>query len=170
MAIPQHFYSMWEYVKSAIISIVSALLVYLDPVIGNIQSLLVLFFVNFLVGYMTGMIKNGESFEMKKFLMCFVWAAVILALICFFYILGERNGNKEQTVEFVRWVSLIAIWAFGCNILRNLRLLSRGMGAYFTFFDALYTGVSLEFIKKLPFLQHLKNNPNKPDIDDENLD
>lgn len=158
---------MWEYIKSAIISIISALAVYLDPVVGNIQSLLVLFFVNFIVGYLTGMIKNGESFEMKKFLMCFVWAAVILALICFFYILGERNGNKEQTVEFVRWVSLIAIWAFGCNILRNLRHLSYGMGAYYTFFDALYTGVSLEFIKKIPFLKAMKNNPYKPKINED---
>jgi len=161
---------MWEYIKSAIISIVSALMVYLDPVVGNIESLLVLFFANFVIGYITGMVKNGESFEMRKFLMCFVWAAVILALICFFYFLGERNGNKEQTIEFVRWVSLIAIWAFGCNILRNLRHLSYGMGAYYTFFDALYTGVSLEFIKKIPFLKALKNNPHKPDINDEDID
>lgn len=159
---------MWEYIKSIVISISSALIAYLYPVAGNLQSLLGLFFINFIVGYLTGMIKNNEHFQMKKCMMCFVWAAVILSLICFFYFLGERNGNKEQTLEFVRWVSLIAIWAFGCNILRNLRHLSYGMGAYYTFFDALYSGVSLEFLKKLPFLKQLTNNPYIPNIKPDN--
>lgn len=153
---------MWEYIKSAIVSLGTALVAYLDPVAGNIESLLGLFFLNFVVGYFTGMIKNNETFSMRKCLSCFAWAAVIISLICSFYFIGERNGNDEETREFVRWVSLIAIWAFGCNILRNLRHLSYGYGVYYTFFDALYTGISLEFIKRLPFLK------NKIIIEDEN--
>lgn len=143
---------MWEYIRTIIISIISALVAYLDPVAGNLQSLMGLFFLNFIVGYTTGMLKNGESFQMRKFMMCFVWAGCILSLICFFYFIGERNGNKDETLEFVRWVSIIAIWAFGCNILKNLRHLSYGYGVYYIFFDTLYTGVSLEFIKRIPFL------------------
>jgi len=156
---------MWETIKATLISICSALVAYLDPVAGNLESLMMLFFLNFVVGYATGMIKNNESFQMKKFLMCFIWAAVILLLVCIFYFLGERNGNKEETLEFVRWVSLIAIWAFGTNILRNFRHLSYGYGVYYTFFDALYTGVSLEFIKKIPFIKQVKSNQNP--IEDE---
>lgn len=156
---------MWDVIKATIISIGTALIAYLDPVAGNLESLLMLFAINCIVGYVTGMIRKNESFQMKKFLMAFVWATVILALICFFYFLGERNGNKEESLEFVRWVSLIAIWAFGTNILKNLRHLAYGYGVYYTFFDALYTGVSLEFIKKLPFIKQVKsNNP----IEDEN--
>lgn len=157
---------MWDSIKAAIISIFTAMVAYFDPVAGNLQSLMMLFFINFLVGYATGMIKNNESFQMKKFLMCFVWAAVILMLVCSFYFLGERNGNKEETIEFVRWVSLIAIWAFGTNILKNLRHLAYGYGVYYIFFDALYTGVSLEFIKKIPFLKNVKSN--QSEFDNEN--
>lgn len=148
---------MIDYIKSAFISIGTAIIAYLNPVAGNLESLLCLFFVNFLVGYFTGMIKNDERFQMRKFLTCFVWAAVILSLICFFYFIGERNGNKEETLDFVRWVSLIAIWAFGTNILKNLRHLAYGSGVYYVFFDALYTGISLEFIKRLPFLKTKKH-------------
>lgn len=151
---------MWESIKAVIMSLCTALIAYLDPVAGNLECLLGLFVANFIVGYATGMIKQNESFQMKKFLMAFVWASVILALICFLYFLGERNGNKAESLEFVRWVSLIAIWAFGTNILRNFRHLSYGYGVYYTFFDALYTGVSLEFIKKLPFIKQVKTNKN----------
>lgn len=152
---------MFDFIKSCVISVFTALVAYLDPVAGNIESLLGLFFANFVVGYFTGIIKNNESFNLKKCLMCFVWAAVILLLICLFYFLGERNGNKEETLEFVRWVSLIAIWAFVSNILKNLRHLSYGYGAYYQFFDALYSGVSLEFVKRLPFLKHKIHHENE---------
>lgn len=151
---------MYDFLKSIIISIFSALVAYLDPVAGSLESLMVLFALNFIVGYATGIIKNNESFQLKKCLMCFVWAGVILGLICIFYVLGERNGNKAETVQFVQWVSLIAMWAFGTNILRNFRHLSYGYGVYYTFFDALYTGISLEFVKKIPFVKQVKSNPN----------
>lgn len=157
---------MWEFIKSIIISIFSALVAYLDPVAGSLESLMVLFAANFLVGYATGIIKNNENFQLRKCLMCFVWAGVILGLICIFYVLGERNGNKDETIMFVQWVSLIAMWAFGTNILRNLRHLSYGYGVYYIFFDALYTGISLEFVKKIPFIKQVKSNPNP--IEDEN--
>lgn len=157
---------MWETIKAMLLSLCSALIAYLDPVAGNLESLLGLFVANFVVGYVTGLLRQNESFEMKKFLMAFVWAVVILGLICFLYFLGERNGNSNETLDVVRWVSLIAIWAFGTNILRNLRHLAYGYGVYYVFFDALYTGVSLEFIKKIPFLRQVKSNKNV--IRDEN--
>lgn len=147
---------MWEFAKSIIITFTTALVAYLDPVAGNLESLLMLFFLNFVVGYATGILRNNETFQLKKFLMCFVWAFIILALICFFYFIGERNGNKEETLLFIRYLSLIAIWAFGTNVLRNLRHLSYGTGVYYKFFDAVYTWFSLEIIKKLPFLESFK--------------
>lgn len=154
---------MYDILKTTIITFCSALVAYLDPVSGSLQSLMTLFFLNFIIGYATGVVKNNESFQLRKFFMCFLWAAVILALICFFYIIGERNGNKEETLYFIRSVTLVAIWAFGTNILRNLRYLSHGTGVYYNFFNAIYTWFSLEIIKKLPFLSSLnqKNNENQ---------
>lgn len=152
---------MLDFLKSIIISVFSALVAYLDPVSGSLQSLLGLFFLNFVLGYADDIIMNNKSFQMKKFLTCFVWAAVILALICFFYFIGERNGNREETLYFVRIVSLIAIWAFGTNILKNLCHLSSGKGVYNDFFNALYTWFSLEIIKKLPFIESLKPKENE---------
>lgn len=146
---------MFDFIKSCIVTIASALIVYLDPVSGSIESLAMLFLLNFAVGYITDIVKFNNNFSMSKFLMCFVWAAVIMVLICSMYFIGERNGNKEETLVVVRYISLIAIWAFGTNILRNLRLLSYGTGVYYDFFNAVYTWFSLEIIKRIPFLTNL---------------
>ena len=143
---------MWEFVKSAFISISTAIIAYLDPVAGNIKSLMMLFLLNFLVGFVTGYIKNNESFNIHKFMVCFIWGTAILATICCIYYIGENLGSRNETLEILRWISLTACWAFFTNILRNFKILSKGAEPYYKFFDALYYFVSIEFIKKVPFL------------------
>lgn len=72
---------MWEYTKSIVISIFSAIFAYLQPVSGNIESLLVLLLLNFFVGLATGYIRQNESFELKKAFWAFFWAAIICVIV-----------------------------------------------------------------------------------------
>lgn len=139
-------------IKTLIAGIISGMIAYFDPVVGKIESLLALFALNFAVGYLTGKIKNGEDFQMKKCLMCFMWGAVILVIICAFYFIGEHNGDKDGTLECLRNTILVAIWAFGTNILRNLCQLSKGNDPVYNFFWSLYYWLSFDFIRNIPWL------------------
>lgn len=141
--------------RTLIAGIISGVIVYFDPVAGKIESLLALFLVNFIVGYLTGKIMNKESFDMHKFKDCFFWGAVILVIICAFYFIGEHNGDKEGTIECLHVTILVAIWAFGTNILRNLCMLSRDNEPVHRFFYACFYWLSFEFVTQIPWLAGL---------------
>lgn len=139
-------------IKTLIASIISSIIVYFDPVVGQIESLFGLFTLNFLVGYMTGKIINGEQFDLKKFRECYKWAAIILVIICTLYFIGERNGDREGTIQVLHIATLVAIWAFGTNILKNLCILSKGNEPAHKFFFACYYWISFDFVKRIPFV------------------
>lgn len=148
---------MWEYTKSIVISIFSAIFAYLQPVSGNIESLLVLLLLNFFVGLATGYIRQNESFELKKAFWAFFWAAIICVIVCCSYVIGERNGQRDETLLVIQWVCVIAIWAFGTNVLRNLKRLSKGFEPYHHFFCVIYDIASIEFIKRIPILKQIND-------------
>lgn len=141
--------------KAFIASVLSSIIVYFDPVVGKLESLFALFTFNFIVGYLTGKIINGEQFDLKKFRECFVWAAAILVIICALYFIGERNGDPDGTIQVLHIAILVAIWAFGTNILKNLCILSRGNEPVYKFFFACYYWLSFDFIKRIPFVSGL---------------
>lgn len=142
-------------VKATIAGFISSIIVYFDPVAGKLESLLALFALNFFIGFITGKVKNGEAFNLKKFKECFSWAALILVIICAFYFIGERNGNQSETIECLRIAILVAIWAFGTNIFRNLCDLSEQNQPVHSFFYACYYWLSFDFVKRIPFLEKL---------------
>ena len=137
-------------IKTFFVTVLSAVWAYLDPIAGNIESLTGLFVLNFFVGFLTGMITNDEKFQLKKVRECFVWAASILVIVCAFYFIGERNGNDIETIFCIKTISVVAMWAFGTNILRNLCMLSKGYKPAYTMFYLLYIVLSAEFIKRIP--------------------
>lgn len=98
---------------------------------------------------------------------CFKWAAVILVIVCAFYFIGEHNGDKDGTIECMHVVSLVAIWAFGTNILKNLCKLSKGNDPVYNFFFALYYWLSFDFVKQIPILSNLAAKKGKTVIEEE---
>lgn len=144
-----------DYIKTILITIGSTILAYLDPIAGNIESLMALFFLNFIVGLASGIVVENERFNMHKVLTAFIWAAVICVLICAIYFIGEHNGSKDESLQCVRIVALVAIWAFGTNTFRNLAILSKGYEPAYKFFYILYECLSLELMKRLPFVKAL---------------
>ena len=64
---------MADRIKDIIVGVVLAILAYLKPIEGELSSLMIVFALNFVFGYLSGMIAKGENFELKK--------AVVLSLI-----------------------------------------------------------------------------------------
>ena len=54
---------MIEQVKNIIVGIILSVLAYLKPIEGELWSLFLIFFVNFIFGYLSGMIANGEDWN-----------------------------------------------------------------------------------------------------------
>lgn len=146
-----------DFIRYTIVGFFSALIAYFDPVAGNIEAFTALLVLNFFVGLITGIRCNGENFSLRKVKECFVWFALILTVICACYLIGERNGNQEAAVTCVRTIIIVAIWAFGTNIFRNLCALSKGYDPAHKFFFACYVLLSLEIVKKIPLLGDIIN-------------
>lgn len=61
---------MLEQFRSLLVGITLAVLAFLKPIDGELTSLLLVFFLNFVFGYLSGMIANREDFDLKKALRC----------------------------------------------------------------------------------------------------
>ena len=57
---------MADRIKDIVVGVVLALLAYLKPIEGELSSLMIVFTLNFIFGYLSGMIAKGENFELKK--------------------------------------------------------------------------------------------------------
>ena len=56
---------MADRIKDIVAGVVLALLAYLKPIEGELSSLMIVFALNFVFGYLSGMIAKGENFELK---------------------------------------------------------------------------------------------------------
>ena len=57
---------MADRIKDIVVGVVLAILAYLKPIEGELSSLMIVFTLNFVFGYLSGMIAKGENFELKK--------------------------------------------------------------------------------------------------------
>lgn len=57
---------MIDYMKNLFVGLLTGLAAYLNPISGDIKSLVALFFFNFLFGLTAGLLANNESFSLKK--------------------------------------------------------------------------------------------------------
>lgn len=130
---------------------------YLNPLNGELQSLVALFAVNFFVGLLTGVIVNGESFSFKKAWKCIVECLTFLLLVCCIYFIGERKGDTAGALWCVSAVSYGVIYFYACNILRNLQQLFKEGTVPYKVVSFLYYIVSVEFVKKIPYLSNYLN-------------
>lgn len=77
---------MIENIRSLFVGIALAVLAFLQPIEGELKSLMIVFFFNFLFGYLSGMIASHEDFDIKRLydvsqrLLCFLSSAVLFIL------------------------------------------------------------------------------------------
>ena len=147
-----------DYIKSLIAALFTGLAAYLNPLSGELTSLLAVFIINFAVGLLAGLIVNKESWNFKKAFRCILEATAFLLLVCAIYYIGEHKGNPEGALQCISFVTYSIYWFYGVNILRNLKeLLPEGSTGY-KVVAFLYYVVSIEFVKNIPYLTAYLSN------------
>lgn len=143
---------MADKVKDIIIGVVLAILAYLKPIEGELSSLMIVFVLNFIFGYLSGMIAKGENFELKKAVVCIGHATVFFVLCAAVYAIGRFKGQMTGSVQCVSFISYLVLWFYGCNILKNLKLIFRKDTPPWYVVSFLYYLMRFKFIEKIPYL------------------
>ncbi len=148
---------MFEQIKSFIVGIVMAVLAYLKPIEGELWSLFLVFFLNFVFGYLSGMIAKGEDFSIRKAFRCIGEAAVFFILCTAIYAIGRLKGQMTGAVQCVSFITYTIIYFYSTNVLKNLKLVFRRGTAPWSVVSFLYYVLRFEFIKRIPFLSGYLN-------------
>lgn len=152
---------MLEQIKNLIIGIVLAVLAYLKPIEGELWSLFLVFFLNFLFGYLSGMIANAEEWDFKKALRCVGEATVFFVLCTAIYAIGRLKGQMDGAVQCVSFVTYLVIYFYGLNILKNCKKIFKKDTAPWHVVSALYFVLRLKFVERIPFLSEYLNTKDK---------
>ncbi len=152
---------MIDYMKNLFVGLLTGLAAYLNPVSGDIKSLVALFFFNFLFGLTAGLLANNESFSLKKAFRCIIEAMVFFLLVAAIYFIGDHKGNPDGALQCVSFITYSIFYFYGVNILRNLKLMATSGTAFYKVVSFLYYVVSVEFIKHIPFLTNYQKEATK---------
>lgn len=144
---------MIEQIKNMIVGIVLAILAYLEPIDGELKSLFLVFFLNFVFGYLSGMVK-GEDFSLKKALLCIGHATIFFILCASVYIIGKAKGQIEGSVQCVSFITYLVLYFYSLNILRNCKKIFKDGTAPWHVVNTLYFILRFKFIEQLPYLKN----------------
>lgn len=140
------------YLKNLIVGLVTGVAAYLNPISGDIKSLIALFTINFLFGLLAGLLVNNEAFSFKKAFRCILEAMAFFVLISAIYYIGEQKGNPDGALQCVSFVTYSVFYFYSVNVLRNWKQLCRPGSATYKCVSFIYYVVSVEFIKNVPYL------------------
>ena len=161
---------MLEQIKNVIVGIVTAVLAYLKPIEGELWSLFLIFVLNFAFGYLSGMVANGEDFNLKKAFRCIGEATVFFVLCTAIYAIGQFKGQDAGALQCVSFITYTIIYFYGTNVLRNLKQVFKPQTAPWQVVSFLYYALRFKFIERIPFLSDYLNleKKMKEDTDDGN--
>lgn len=148
---------MIEQIKHIVVTITLAVLAFLKPIECDLYSLLLIFFLNFLFGYLSGMVANNEEFNLRKALRCIGEAAVFFILCCSIYIIGRLKGEMTRAILCVSFVTYIIIYFYALNVLKNLKKMFKKETTPWFIVAFLYYVLSVKFIERIPFLSNFLN-------------
>lgn len=149
-----------EPIKTFVVSVVTAMVAYFSPIRGEMQGLLILFSVNFFAGLLTDILVNNGKFSFKKAFRCVAEFTCMAVFIAAMFSIGERKNDVAGTLQLVSYVTYVVVWFYTQNILRNLKSLFR-TGTMHMVCAFLYYIASVEFIKRVPYLQQYFEIENK---------
>ena len=134
----------------------SAILAFLNPIAGDLYSMLLLFAANVLFGIIAD-VSTGKKWDKRKFWNAIKEAILFFALVFFIFGIGALKHNAAGAQQCVSFVSYSLIYYYGTNICRNMKLTLPDSSIGHTVFSWFYWILSVEFIKKIPgLMQYLK--------------
>lgn len=148
---------MIDYLKSLFVGLLTGLWAYLNPVSGDIKSLVAIFTLNFAFGLLAALLAQNESFSLRKAFRCVVEATVLFLLICAVYFIGDHKGNPGGALQCVSFITYSVFYFYGVNILRNIKQVLSPASVAYKVVSFLYYVLSVEFIKNIPYLSNYQN-------------
>ena len=143
---------MIDQIKNMAVGIVLSIIAYLEPIDGELKSLFLVFFLNFIFGYLSGMVK-GEDFSLKKALVCIGHAAIFFVLCASVYVIGKAKGQMAGAVQCVSFITYLVLYFYSLNILKNCKKIFKDETAPWHVVNTLYFILRFKFIEKIPYLK-----------------
>lgn len=139
---------------------------YFAPIHGIIIGLSIAFGLSFFSGLIAGLVVQKESFDFKKAFNAFIEITVYFVFVSSLFTIGEKMKGGEWVYEILSAISWGLIYFYFTNLTKNVkRILPKSRAIAF-----LHYVLSLEFIKKVPYLkdfeEHEKKNKHHPGKDD----
>ncbi|MBE6322683.1 MAG: hypothetical protein E7073_06675 [Bacteroidales bacterium] len=143
-----------------IISVAFAIISFLSPISGDMKTLLLVLSCNFVVGLATAYIVEGGEFDFKKAWRFFVEAFIILGVEVVVLAIGLFKNTEDAALQCVSFITFIVMYFYLTKMIRNLKKFGREGTPYYLCMSVLYDVLTLEIVKKLPFLAKYANNDN----------
>lgn len=145
------------------------MLAYFKPLDDEIFILSMIFIVNFCAGLINDLIVRNNSFSFKKAWRCIKEVTIFFTMCLVIFTFGEKKGWEDRSTQAVSFLTYVIAWFYSQNSLRNLKELFKPGSAAYGVISFLYYIVSVEFVKKIPYLKKWLNDVNNdhskcPDI------
>lgn len=145
-----------EHLRFMIATLFANVAALLFPIRNDIFGLVLLFAVNFFFGLLSDL-SNHRDWSFKKAFRLFRDAAVFFTMVTSIYMLGCLKGEEAAAVQCVSFLTYVAIYFYGTNILRNARLITQEHSTLFRVLDFLYYVFSLAIIQRNKYLSNYMN-------------
>ena len=119
----------------------------LFPIWNDIFGLVLLFTANFMVGLLAD-VCNRREWSFRKAFCFFRDAGIYFAMVACIYLLGYFKGEERAAVHCVSFMTYVAIYFYGTNILRNARLITNEKSTLYRALDFLYYILSLKVLER----------------------
>ena len=133
--------------------VVSSVISLLAPIGDVMWGMLLLFLVNGGMGLLEDII-NGEGWKKKKAMAFGVQCAVYFGTVMSMFAIGRLIHKHDEAVSCVNTVSVVTMWVFGTNVLRNARDCCTEGSSMYKLFDILYYVASVQVVERLPIVRN----------------
>lgn len=125
---------------------------FIFPIRNEIFGLVLLFAVNFLFGLLADL-ANHRDWSFRKAFCMFRDAAIFFVMVTSIYFLGFLKGEEAATMQCISFLTYVAIYFYGTNILRNARMVTHEQGTLYRILDFLYYIFSLRILERNSLLK-----------------
>lgn len=137
--------------KYVICSIISGIFSLLFPIKDFMLAMVVVFALNYLFGWLAGMV-HGEAWSFKKSMVFFYHCAVFFTLSAAIFVTGHFMHAGDETVGVVKALCGVAIWFYGTNVVRNWRMMLIEGTTMWRVAGFIYYVMTLKMVDKIPYL------------------
>ena len=140
-------------IRALIGLVISSVISLFTPIEDVMIAMLVLFSVNGAFGLLEDIL-HADGWKTKKAFAFLGQCGLYFGTMMSLFLIGHLIHEREEAMTCVKVISVITVWVFGVNILRNARSCCHAGSTMYRLFDILYYVVSVQVVEKIPFVQN----------------